>query len=45
MGFTLVSRASRKLVPMRELWLLQREYVRQLAGAHGEGTIRFQIKE
>ena len=40
-----VSSASRRLVPMRELWLVQHEYVRQLADVPDGAAIRFQIKD
>lgn len=40
-----ISSASRQLVPMRELWLVQREYVRQLADVADGAEIRFQIKD
>lgn len=36
---------SRRLVPMCELWLIQQEYVRQLAEAPDGATVSFKIEE
>ncbi len=40
-----LANVSRELVPMRELWGVQQEYVRQLADVPDGATIQFKVEE